>query len=392
MENTEKIDKTEDSSPIQENISEAEKQFKSVDISEFIDPEENRKKEEDTGIIVFTQKQSILVEEIGQRIARYYPQHKEIFEKRIADLKHLAASIANFPSLLSRATLTSEVRTPEALIERLISNDNNYGNTLLQIPSKATLGKGFLVAKLHTFSSLSKLAVKIGQEFEKTESLEKEFSKNNLIQAFKEETNSMMFLFLAEDVYLNLIKDQSLSVAFRRQLATSLLLLWEHRAYQNISDISPVLTKVWKARSRLAPAFGTMMGTSELVTFSCEMDSTWLDFIKSQLENIEVTQAMEEFLFGISYEQILHLKRLLREKGINSIGRNEVSKFLGENIQTDVSGDYKDFYMQYSIRRDNAKARKRLNLPGPHKTLEDHFIKFVMEEDRRKQDNDAFAK
>lgn len=377
-----------------------ENDFTSIDLSEFLDTQEMAEETEESGIVVLTQNQKVLCDELNSRIALYSPQHKEIFDKRMADLKRLAVAIAEFPSLLSRVTLTSETRTPQDIIELLIDIDSDYGKTFIQLPSKATLGKGFLTAKLHTFSSLAKLALKVNNSMElktKLDSTEKAEPEKNaisskLIQAFKDETVSMMFLLLAEDVYLNLIKDDSLNVDFRRQLATSLLLLWEHRADQNISDIAPVLTSVWKARRTLAPAFGTMMGTSELIMFSFQMDEVWSKFIRTQLEIPEVSQAMEEFLFGISYEQIQKLKRLLREKGIGSIGRDEVSKFLGEKVKTDVSGDYKDFYSQYSIRRDNAQARKRLNLEGPHRTLEDHFIRFVMEQNREKQNNDSFAK
>ena len=282
---------------------------------------------EESGIVVLTQNQKVLCDELNSRIALYSPQHKEIFDKRMADLKRLAVAIAEFPSLLSRVTLTSETRTPQDIIELLIDIDSDYGKTFIQLPSKATLGKGFLTAKLHTFSSLAKLALKVNNSMElktKLDSTEKAEPEkiaisSKLIQAFKDETVSMMFLLLAEDVYLNLIKDESLNVDFRRQLATSLLLLWEHRADQNISDIAPVLTSVWKARRTLAPAFGTMMGTSELIMFSFQMDEVWSKFIRTQLEIPEVSQAMEEFLFGISYEQIQKLKRLLREKGIGSI-------------------------------------------------------------------------
>ena len=365
-------------------------EFVSVDLSEFIDTNAHLDDSDDTSIVVLTPKQNVLVQELNQRICIYSPQHQEVFDKRMADLKRLALAIAEFPSLLQRAYLTAETRTPQDLIELLVDNKSDYGRTFLQLPSKATLGKGFLVAKLHTFSSLAKLAVQVNEKIgpDKSEQL----VDSKLIQAFREEISSMMFLLLAEDVYLNLVKDESLNIDFRRQLATSLLLLWEHRADQNITDISPVLTSVWKARRTLAPAFGTMMGTSELMMFSFQMDEVWTKFIRTQLANIEVTQAMEEFLFGISYEQILKLKRILREQGIGSIGRDEVSKFLGEDVKTDVSGDYKDFYNQYSIRRDNARARKRLNLDGPHRTLEDHFIRFVMEQNREKQNNDSFAK
>ena len=283
-----------------------ESDFTSIDLSEFLDTQEMGEETEESGIVVLTQNQKVLCDELNSRIALYSPQHKEIFDKRMADLKRLAVAIAEFPSLLSRVTLTSETRTPQDIIELLVDIDSDYGKTFIQLPSKATLGKGFLTAKLHTFSSLAKLALKVNNSMElktKLDSTEKTEPEkiaisSKLIQAFKDETVSMMFLLLAEDVYLNLIKDDSLNVDFRRQLATSLLLLWEHRADQNISDIAPVLTSVWKARRTLAPAFGTMMGTSELIMFSFQMDEVWSKFIRTQLEIPEVSQAMEEFAQG----------------------------------------------------------------------------------------------
>ncbi|MBQ0050771.1 MAG: hypothetical protein KBT11_01760 [Treponema sp.] len=353
---------------------EAENQFTSVDLSEFFEEEKPTGEEIDTGIVVFTEKQREMVVELRAKLAETDVEHLELLNKRIEDLKQLALAIANFPSLLERADLTVGSRTPQSLIESLI-NSTREGDTTLQLPSKATLGKGFLVSKLHTFSSLEKLSKNAGFE-------------DKFNRAFHDETVSMMFLLLAEDVYLNLIRDTSLSMDSRRQLALSLLLLWEHRADQNISDISPVLQSVWKARSRLAPAFGTMMGTSELIMISFQLDDQWSEFIKTQLGTPDVNQAMEEFLFGISYEQITKLKSILKEQGIGAIGRDEVSSFLGADVKTDVSEDYRDFYQQYTLRRDNARARKRLNIPGPHKTLEDHFISFVMEKNREKQNND----
>mgnify|MGYP007069870419 CR=1 FL=1 len=353
-------------------------EFMPIELDEFLDKTKTLDNTTETGIVVLTPRQKVIVDELSQKLAINAPERHEIFTKRMEDLKRLAGAIAEFPSLLERANLTATVRTPQDLIESLIQK-TNYSGTFLLLPSKATLGKGFLVAKLHTFSSLTKLAAD-------------ELLDQKLIKAFQEETTSMMFLLLAEDVYLNLVQDDSLDDEFRRQLAISLLLLWEHRADQNIADISPVLTSVWKARRTLAPAFGTMMGTSELIMFSFQMDEVWSKFIKTQLANPEVSQAMEEFLFGISYEQISRLKRILREQGIAAIGRDEVSKFLGEDIKSDISLDYRDFYTQYLIRRDNSRARKRLNLDGPHRTLEDHFIRFVMEHNREKQNNDRFAK
>jgi hypothetical protein len=168
--------------------------------------------------------------------------------------------------------------------------------------------------------------------------------------------------------------------------------LWEHWSDQNIEDVAPVLQAVWTARRRLAPAFGTMMGTSELMMISMQMDEQWIQFIKEKMGEPGVTQAMEEFLFGISYEQIQTLKNTLRTKGISAIGRDEVSKFLGEHVKADAGLDYRDFYSLYTVRRDNARSRGRFKAEGPYKTLEDYFIQFVTEKNKEKQKNDTFAK
>lgn len=358
-------------------MSELNTDFTTVDINEFFTADELSQDSVDTGIVIFTEKQRKLVKALRAGLTEMNSDRLDLFNKRIEDLKKLAAAIATFPSLLERANLTGGTRTPDSLIDSLV-NSNREGDTTLQLPSKATLGKGFLVAKLHTFSSMEKLSRESGLDYK-------------LSNAIHDETIAMMFLLLAEDVYLNLIRDTSLPMVSRRQLAISLLLLWEHRADQNITDISPVLQSVWQARTRLAPAFGTMMGTSELVMISFQLDEQWSQFIKTMLGEPGVNQAMEEFLFGISYEQITKLKNLLREKGIAAISRDEVSTFLDEDVKTNVSEDYRDFYQQYSLRRDNARARKRLNIPGPHKTIEDYFISFVMEENRQKQEQDTVA-
>ena len=201
-----------------------------------------------------------------------------------------------------------------------------------------------------------------------------------------------MFSLLAEDVYLNLISDDEQPIEFRREWALSLLLLWEHWNDQASVNVAPVLQSVWSARRKLAPAFGTMMGTSELLLISMQMDDEWISFIKQKMGDSGVTQAMEEFLFGISTEQIQTLRTILKTKGIPAIGRDEVSKFLGEHVKADAGLDYRDFYSMYTVRRDNARARARMKLEGPRKTLEDYFIQFVTVENKEKQNNDAFAK
>ncbi len=351
--------------------------FEQVDISTFFDSQDtNPVRDEKAEMLTTAQKE--LIQEVMPQIKALDPEKAESYQERLDSLEALAQAVARFPSLLERHELIGGTRTPTSLIDSLIDHQD-VGDAILQLPSKAMLGKGLLVAKMHTLSSFAKYTHHIPEL--------KKYSK-----AFDTETVSSMYSLLIEDVYLNLIRDTTQPMEFRREWALSLLLLWEHWNDQGSAQVAPVLESVWMARRRLAPAFGTMMGTSELLLISMQMDDQWIAFIKQKLGEPGVSQAMEEFLFGISFEQINTLRTILKEKGIPAIGRDEVSKFLGEHVKSDAGLDYRDFYAKYTVRRDNARSRTRLKLNGPHKTLEDYFIQFVTEQNKEKQNNDTFAK
>lgn len=351
-------------------------EFVPVDLSEFMG-KENASETVTNGIAVLTPTEEALYSSLKNLLSHTSPEKKELIERRIQSLERLAKSIGDFPSLLERTNSMGGLRTPQTLINSLVKHQNTGDNTL-NLPSKAVLGKGYIVAKLHTFSSMHKLAISFGAD-------------EALIISLFNEIMSMMFTIMAEDVYINLISDASYDLEYRRQWALSLLLLWEHRNDQTIESVAPVLSSVWAARSTLAPTFGTMMGTSELMNISMNLGEEWIEFIRANMMHEEVRQAMEEFLFGISYEQITKLKEILKTRGIKAIDRDEVSSFLGEHVKAAVGTDYRDFYAMYAIRRDNARARLRIGVTGPHKTLEDYFISFITEQNIQKQNRDKFA-
>lgn len=351
-------------------------EFTQVDISQFYDAETTTQESTSEGIIL-TPNEKTLYEELKVFVREKDPSRIEVLDARIKELNQLARAISQFPSLLQKHTVTGEVRTPQLLVDSLIKHQDIVDSTM-QLPSKATLGKAYIVSKIHTFSSLANLSVHLNVP-------------QKLTQAIQLETITMMYTLMAEDVYLNLINDDEQPIEFRREWAQSLLLLWEHRNDQTIESIAPVLQSIWSARRQLAPAFGTMMGTSELLLISIQMDEQWISFVKTEMGKTEVAQAMEEFLFGISYEQIKKLREILKTKGISAISRDEVSNFLGEHVKSDAGLGYRDFYALFTIRRDNARARLRMKLEGPHKTLEDYFIQFVTQQNREKQAKDAVA-
>lgn len=360
------------------NIMKKELEFTPVDIEEFYGDQEYPSDDEfSTDIIVLTDTEKKLVNGLFEKLKTISPETLEGLANRISDVERLAKDIARFPSLLHKQTFSHEVQTQHTLAESLL--EQKSGDKILHLPTKAILGKGFLVAKFHVFASMTKIA-------KNSNFTPEEISK------LSNATLNIMFTLMAEDVYLSLLEDHSIHIDIRREIAYSLIILWEHRSDQNVEDIAPVLNSVWRARRKLAPAFGTMVGTSELLLLSIEMDDQWRQFMATKLGESDVSAAMEEYLFGLSYEQIQKLKNILKKKGISAIGRDEVTSFLGQSIQISYEEDLRSFYMLYSVRRDDAAARKRMNLPGPHHTLEAHYMKFILECNKEKQHNDVYAK
>ena len=134
--------------------------FEKVDINTFFNAQEDS---EASKVVIFTTKQQALVNEIMPIIQKNDSDTGENFRNRISDLEALASAINRFPSLLERHSIIGDIRTPTSLIDSLIEHLDS-GDSTLQLPSKANLGKGLLIAKIHTLSSFTRQANHLGEE------------------------------------------------------------------------------------------------------------------------------------------------------------------------------------------------------------------------------------
>ena len=226
-------------------------QYQNIDINIFFNESSETFEEISTGLAVLTPNEEELYKKMLSFLRKTSPESVSTVEHSLKELQILSASIDQFPSLLEKQTLTGGVRTPKLLIQSLIKHQSQ-GDNMLHLPSKATLGKGFVVAKIHRFSSMAKLVSRLN-------------APEDLVSSLNLATMTLLLTLMAEDVYLNLIRDKDEPMNFREEWAQSLLLIWDDRKDLTIESIAPVLQQVWLARRKLAPAFGTMMGTSELL-------------------------------------------------------------------------------------------------------------------------------
>lgn len=324
-----------------------------------------------TDIVVLNSQERALVNRVFENLRVYSPETMVGIATRVMDLERLSVSISRYPSMYERGVLAGQTRSTETLIDTLCAYSD--GERLLTLPTKAILGQGFLVAKFHAFSAITKVAVN-------------SFFSDEDIQELRLATLNIMFTLMAEDVYMSLLDDPNLNETVRRAIAESLAELWEHRLDPNVLSVAPVLDAVWTVRDQIAPNFGTMIGTSELLLLSIALDDNWQKFISTQLGNSDVISSMEEFIFGLSFEDISLIRTELKNRGLTAIGRDEVPEIIGHK-GTGSNEDPRVFYRAYTQRRNNANARKRLSAKGPWKTLEDHYMQFIFEQKHIKANN-----
>ncbi|MGP1430946.1 hypothetical protein [Treponema sp.] len=314
-------------------------------------------------IVVFDKDEHAVIDKILQSLQAYAPGVLGNIADCITTLEQLAMAVSRYPSIQQSTVLAGEQRSEETLIETLCSSAPD--SRLLTLPTKVILGKSFLIAKFQTFTALTKIAM--NAYFEESD-----------IQSLRRITLRAMFALMAEDVYTTLLDNGELEYDIRKNIASLLTELWEHRLDEYSSSFAGVLHKVWTARNKLAPNFGTMLGVSELFLLSMELDESWERFMIAKMADPEIGQALEEFLFGITTEKINYIRTVLQERKLSALSREEAYQLVG--VTNDLPpDDPRTFYTSFIERKNSAESRRRLQVAGPKRTLEDLYIQFIFE-------------
>jgi hypothetical protein len=83
--------------------------------------------------------------------------------------------------------------------------------------------------------------------------------------------------------------------------------------------------------------------------------------------------ALEEFLFDLSYEEILRA-RGARKAGEQPPGAGPA----GEQRPGARAPDPREFFRFFRRRRRNAALRRRAGMPGPRKTIEEMLLSYLL--------------
>jgi hypothetical protein len=307
-----------------------------------------------------TEEENRLAREIEAWLNDTNPEDCGLVRDRFFHLQTLGAAVFAYPSIRDTQFLKGIIRDETKLAES-IQSFSSYSHPL-HIPTKVIAMRSFLVAKFHAFSLL--LYLTAGRD------------------DFHEEVRTVIFsiisTLMAEAVYFTCLEDTGFSHKTKSSLVDDLIALWDsgvdHRGIRHLSALS----SLWIARDAAPPIFGTMNGTTELLRITMEMEGDWREFLKEESSNDETRWALEEFLFGLSWEEIQQVRSRLMRSGINAIGYNELRAYLDSKPSYSVVDDRDpraiyDFFIE---RRNVCTLRKRLSAPGPAHTLEEIYLKY----------------
>ena len=218
-----------------------------------------------------------------------------------------------------------------------------------------------MVAKYHAFSLLSYLTS----------------GREDFHGAVRTVIFSVISTLMTEAVYFSCLEDQDFSQSTKAILADDLIAIWDSGVdLRGIRHLS-ALSSLWVAREAAPPSFGTMDGNTEVLRITMDLEEDWRGFLVNEADNNATRWALEEFLFGLSWEEIQQVRSRLACSGINAVNYDEIRSYLDSKPAYSVvnGADLRAFYDFFIERRDACTLRKRLSAPGPQNTLEEIYLK-----------------
>jgi hypothetical protein len=311
-------------------------------------------------LLTLTEEEERLVGDIESWLSSGNPLDYQLVQERFHCLKTLGAAISQYPSVRETYFLKGVIRDEEKLIESLCAFSSN--SHLLHIPTKVVATRSFIVAKFHAFSLLSYL---VGKEHE-------------FYAPLRRLIFSIICTLMVDDVYFACLEDPAFPYNIKMRLAYDLISLWDSGTDSRAIHHLPALTALWAARDAAPPSFGTMDGTSELLRITIDMGNDWQEFLVEETANDETRWALEEFLFGLSYEEIQQVRSRLVRFGISAVSYDEVRSYLGSSpsFVTVKNSDPRGIYDFFIDRKNAGILRKRVAVPGPRHTVEAIYLKY----------------
>jgi hypothetical protein len=303
------------------------------------------------------------------------PGLQKALDYGLRSLAAQALALESYPSLRDADKLGNKERSEATLMNVLVEGGEH--GLEWSLPTKSLISRTFGIAKVNFWTALQ-----YGVQACDTE------EARALLQGINEAIEEAVFTRLAEELYGSFATSRSTSPALKRAALEHLIDLWEGRIRFATYRFCPILRSAWAARTRAPRIFGTLMGTSELVTLLFQdCDERFVRVFSTADVDPGMVQAFEEFLFDLPFESLEAVRVRMAEEAKVCVGPDEVAIYLGYaagGLRKVMEGP-KALYSSFRRRRVKAQYRTSMRAPGPKRTAESYVLETLLRADIQEQ-------
>ena len=254
----------------------------------------------------------------------------------------------------------------DSLINLLLKEESMLSDSL---PARAVAGRNWTIATFNLYGYLCRLTGRYENLFP---------LRKKLLHIWEQ----ALFMLLTEDVCQTIKNNFANELKTREAAAKKLVKIWERRDKIETEPFAISIISLWKNRRTIIPSFGSMLGTFELMQLSSILSIRWHNFLKNHGKKTEVLQALEEFLFGLSTNQIKKIRNYMTENKIYSVEDSDIKTILSPEIPlcSTFEEDPGQIYQFYQNREGYARARGLKGEGGPKKTIEEFLMIYLLSE------------
>jgi len=327
---------------------------------------------EAVAVSVLDRHEAELIDQALKAVASRNAADAEVLSGLIEQLRETSQLLDRTRPLRKPTALGGEKRDEKTLTGHLCKLDGLSGDLVL--PLKATLSRTYLLTKIMFLRGFVKSTTAL-------ESQGPDFRR--LSHDLREELAQSIYTLLAEELFLALLRKPDVPARSKRRAADQLITVWDDAALE-IDDFAPLLESAWHARNRITCDFGTLLGASEtfrLVREDC--DPKVLEFFGRDGMDQSEADAFEEFLFNMTHEELLTIRRAMRERNVVSVTPAWAADVLGRQIDELERAreiDPMALYRSFQRRQLAADFRLMAGAPGPRRTAEAYLMLYLLDQ------------
>ncbi|MBC8329242.1 MAG: hypothetical protein ISR76_02290 [Planctomycetes bacterium] len=293
-----------------------------------------------------------------------------VLVESISRVDQVGYALQAYPPTFGERTLGGRQRGRGTLVD-LLGNAQD-ASVELYVPTRAVVGRTLVVAELNAW----RLASYIYDEV-----LGAGGQHTVIDEEIDHWLHGCVYSLLAEDILRSVAIDTSMERRIREKAVDSLSLMWESRHTLGARHFFPLLAETWAARRRIRVSVGTLLGVSEIFRLlQAGGDPEFVSYFARQKLTLDEEQAFQEFLIGVSTEEIHSLYQLIADTGKTSLSPEEARV---RNRSFAGGGDVHEcvrFYEFFRARHLAAVARRIKDLPGPKKTAEEYVMIYFLDQ------------